>query len=158
MKLNIDVKKNILFKEVNMKKLYLILSMVLLIGLAVFVFVGCGPSDGDDTVITAVDPTDACMVCHSDSNDTGEEIKGAQAQYLASGHWKGPRTLYPHDIADFVGHMYGFHGSNAAYANASAYGSACQKCHSHEGFVEYAETGANATLTDETPAPPGCFT
>ncbi len=141
-----------------MKKVYLILSIVLLIGLAVVMFIGCGGGDGDGTITTAADPTDACMVCHSDNTDTGEQLRGAQAQYLASGHWKGPRTLYPYDIADSVGHMYVFHGSNAAYANATAYGSACQLCHTHEGFVEYVETGANTTTTDQTPAPPGCFT
>jgi hypothetical protein len=63
----------------------------------------------------------------------------------------------PADVFAATGHLYVFHGSNAPYANATAFGSACHQCHTHEGFVEYAETGANATTVDETPAPPGCF-
>ena len=126
-----------------MKLLFVVCCITAFIGIALLV--GCS----DDS------STDACMVCHSETTTEGKQILGAQAGYDNSGHWLGPRMLLPYNTAS--GHLYVFHGSNAPYANATFHGTACHQCHTHEGYVEYVTTGANATAVDETPAPPGCF-
>ena len=55
-----------------MKKVYLILSIVLLLGLAVVGFIGCGGGGG--AVTTAADETEACMVCHNGVSATSQKI------------------------------------------------------------------------------------
>jgi hypothetical protein len=56
-----------------MKKVYLIVCAVLIIGTVAVI--GCTSGGDGGTVTTAADPTDACMVCHSDSTDTGEQLR-----------------------------------------------------------------------------------
>ncbi len=73
-----------------------------------------------------------CLNCHGAEPDY--PVRGIRAQYMTSGHKN-------------IG--------NASYAN----GGGCQKCHTNEGFIEYAKTGK----VDEkgfiaNPAEIGCFT
>ncbi|MCK5570433.1 MAG: hypothetical protein KAJ15_11995, partial [Spirochaetes bacterium] len=127
-------------------KFILISGLCVLIGLALLV--GCSGLQEDIDTNTGAIAT--CEACHSDGTDTGEQILGAQAQYAASGHYKGPR-MYDPNVTN-TGHIYVFHGSNSAYANSSS----CAKCHTHEGFV--ASVAGVTAAADATPAPPGCFT
>jgi hypothetical protein len=129
-----------------MKKVYLILCIVMLIGLAAVAFIGCGGGGG---VTTAADPTEACMVCHNAGTTNGDAVTAAGAQYENSGHYLGPRTLNPYE--DTTGHMYVHHGSNAMYTN----GTPCARCHTEQGFVDYAETGTAGNYG--AASQPGCF-
>lgn len=73
-----------------------------------------------------------CTACHG--ADTTYNVKGARAQYVVSGH----ATL-----------------GDASYAN----GGGCQVCHTHEGFLDYLETGTvDSESFVENPSQPGCFT
>jgi hypothetical protein len=126
-----------------------ILSITCVSALIVFAIIS-GCAGIKDDIDANTDAIAACKSCHSDGTDTGEQILGAQAQYAASGHYKGPRMFDP-NVAN-TGHIYVFHGSNAPYANRSS----CAACHTHEGFVT---SSAGGTVEgDATPAPPGCFT
>ncbi|MFB0508558.1 MAG: hypothetical protein ACETWT_17695 [Thermodesulfobacteriota bacterium] len=73
-----------------------------------------------------------CLNCHGP--EPKYPVRGIRAQYMTSGHKN-------------IG--------NASYAN----GGGCQKCHTNEGFIEYAKTGK----VDEkgfipNPSEIGCFT
>ena len=73
-----------------------------------------------------------CAACHG--AETKYPVRGVRSQYLTSGH----RTL-----------------GDASYAN----GEDCQKCHTHEGFVEYARTGkVDVKKVIANPSEIGCFT
>lgn len=99
--------------------------------------------------------------CHSEDSATGLQVLAAEAGYENSGHFNGPRLLEVWDMTDpdDLISEYAFEGSNANYANGLSYGSPCQYCHTHQGFVEYVSEGSTADL--ETP-PAGsqiqCFT
>jgi hypothetical protein len=73
-----------------------------------------------------------CLNCHG--SETKYPVKGVRSQYLTSGH----KTL-----------------GDASYSN----GEGCQRCHTHEGFVEYARTGkADPKKVIANPSEIGCFT
>jgi hypothetical protein len=138
-----------------MKKVYLILSIVLLLGLALVAFIGCGGGGG---VTTAADETEACMVCHAGDSSTSEQVLAAGAQYENSGHYLGPRTYANSDVQAATDHLYVHHGSNAMYSNATFFGNTCQKCHTHQGFVDYAQDLDIDNAVVENASQPGCFT
>ena len=78
-----------------------------------------------------------CATCHGD--DPEYAVKGARAAYAKSGHALG----------------YESEEANASYSN----GGGCQKCHTHEGFVEFVKTGNDGSDSFiEWPSQPGCFT
>jgi hypothetical protein len=95
--------------------------------------------------------TDSCMECHSGYTGADVDVLARTAQYEESGHSQGPRTLVESTLD--TGHIYVFHGSNAMYCN----GSSCSKCHTHQGFVDYVETGSTLSFYGAA-SPPGCFT
>jgi len=73
-----------------------------------------------------------CQDCHG--ADAKFPIRGVRSQYLTSGH----RTL-----------------GNASYSNSEG----CQRCHTNEGFIEYARTGKAAPKkVIANPSEIGCFT
>jgi len=73
-----------------------------------------------------------CVDCHSSAGKY--PVRGVRSQYLTSGH----RTL-----------------PDASYSN----GEGCQKCHTNEGFIEYAATGkVDPKKTIQNPSEIGCFT
>ncbi len=75
---------------------------------------------------------DLCDACHG-ANPT-HDIKSARAGYDLSGHKNN---------------------GNAFYAN----GDGCQKCHTHEGFIEYIETGKTDPQSFiKNPSQPACNT
>lgn len=78
-----------------------------------------------------------CATCHGDSPEY--PLLGARAGYEKSGHALG----------------FELHETHSYYSN----GGGCQKCHTHEGFVEFVNTGK---VDDEGyikwPSQPGCFT
>lgn len=125
-----------------MKLLFVVCCVIAVIGIALFV--GCASDESD---------TDTCMACHSGQTTVGNQILAAGAGYENSGHLLGPRTLAEETIATNTGHMFVFHGSNAMYSN----GDTCQKCHTHQGFVEFVTTGSNAADFIPAASPPGCF-
>ena len=78
-----------------------------------------------------------CATCHGD--DPEFAVKGAQAAYAKSGHALGFES----------------EEANASYSN----GGGCQKCHTHEGFVNFVKTGDDGSESFiEWPSQPGCFT
>lgn len=77
-----------------------------------------------------------CADCHGP--DPRYEMKGAKEQYLQSGHYLGFAKEGPH----------------AWYSN----GGGCQKCHTHEGFLEYTKLGKIESDYIKWPSQPGCFT
>lgn len=79
---------------------------------------------------------EACADCHGPTPEY--QIKGAQMQHQESGHYLG----------------FDKHGTHAWYAN----GDGCQQCHTHEGFVEFIETGELQSDYVMWPSQPGCFT
>ncbi len=105
---------------------------------------GCQPD-------TNLAETDSCLECHSGDTTEGNVVLAAQAQYENSGHLNGPRMLDPFEPT--TGHIYVFHGSNAMYTN----GGSCVKCHNHEAFVDFVETGTPDSFYSAA-SPPGCFT
>jgi hypothetical protein len=73
-----------------------------------------------------------CINCHG--GEPKYPIRGIRAQFVTSGHKN-------------IG--------NASYAN----GGGCQKCHTNEGFIEYAKTGkVDAKGFIANPSEIGCFT
>lgn len=79
-----------------------------------------------------------CATCHGD--DPEYQLKGARMGYDNSGHALG-----------FERHE----ETHAYYSN----GGGCQKCHTHEGFLEYVKTGTvDNDAYIEWPSQPGCFT
>ena len=73
-----------------------------------------------------------CTQCHSSANKF--PVAGAKAGYAVSGH----AVL-----------------GNSFYSN----GGGCQRCHTHEGFVEYLDKGSIDPQTFvDTPSQPACFT
>lgn len=94
-------------------------------------------SDDEGKTVGFVFPEE-CAACHGD--DAEYQLKGAQMGYEHSGHALG---FERHDVP------------HAYYANAGD----CQKCHTHEGFLEFVETG---TVDEDNfvkwPSQPGCFT
>jgi len=81
---------------------------------------------------------EGCADCHGD--DPEYQLKGARMGYDNSGHALG---FERHDE------------QHAYYSN----GDDCQKCHTHEGFLEFAKTGAVDTDNYvKWPSQPGCFT
>ena len=73
---------------------------------------------------------DACIKCHGDT--PAYPMRGAVLEFETSGHRNN---------------------GNAHYAN----GNNCQQCHTHEGFVEFVETGKVEGFV-RNPSQPGCFT
>ena len=74
----------------------------------------------------------ACADCHGSVSKF--PLRGVRSQYLTSGH---------HTLPD------------ASYSN----GEGCQRCHTNEGFIEYAATGkADPKKTIQNPSEIGCFT
>jgi hypothetical protein len=75
---------------------------------------------------------EGCLSCHG--AEPKYPVRGARAQYMTSGH----KTI-----------------GNASYANAPV----CQKCHTNEGFIEYAKTGkVDPKAFIPNPSEIGCFT
>jgi hypothetical protein len=73
-----------------------------------------------------------CLDCHG--AETKYPVRGVRSQYLTSGH----RTI-----------------GDSSYAN----GEECQKCHTHEGFVEFVKTGKiDPKKVISNPSEIGCFT
>lgn len=116
----------------------------LVVTAALLLLMGCPVGD------PAVAETDSCTDCHSGDTAVGNAILAAQSQYENSGHFNGPRTFDPNETT--TGHIYLFHGSNAMYTN----GSSCSQCHTHQGFVEFVDTGTVPNLS--AASQPGCFT
>lgn len=78
-----------------------------------------------------------CATCHGDSPEY--PLLGAKAGYEESGHNLGYKREAPH----------------AYYSN----GGGCQKCHTHEGFVDFVKNGEpDREAYIEYPSQPGCFT
>jgi hypothetical protein len=97
---------------------------------AVLLIASVGCSDKSDS-LTAFMSQD-CTQCHSAENKY--PVAGAKAGYDLSGH----ATL-----------------GNSFYSN----GAGCQRCHTHEGFVEFAKKGSvDPNSYVDTPSQPGCFT
>jgi hypothetical protein len=99
--------------------------------------------------------TDSCMECHSGYTGADTDVLARTAQYEESGHFQGPRTLVESTLD--TGHLYVFHGSNAMYCNGASGPTNCTKCHTHQGFVDYVETGSPLPFYGAA-SPPGCFT
>lgn len=73
-----------------------------------------------------------CLNCHGP--EAKYPVQGIRAQYMTSGH----KTI-----------------GNASYAN----GGGCQKCHTNEGFIQYAKTGkVDRKGFIPNPSEIGCFT
>ena len=97
---------------------------------AVFLVIAGSCADKSDS-LTAFMSQD-CTQCHG--AETKYPVAGAQAGYVLSGH----ATL-----------------GNSFYSN----GAGCQRCHTHEGFVQYVAKGAvDPKAFIDTPSQPGCFT
>ncbi len=77
-----------------------------------------------------------CAACHGP--EPRYQLKGAKEQYLNSGHYLG----------------FAKEGTHAWYSN----GGGCQKCHTHEGFLEFTQLGKIESDYIEWPSQPGCFT
>lgn len=115
-----------------------LLSMLVLVGGALLL-AGCGQEA--EVVASAEEQgfayPEQCASCHGD--DPEYQLKGARAGYEQSGHALG----------------FALHETHSYYSN----GGGCQKCHTHEGFVEFVKTGK---VDDEGyvkwPSQPGCFT
>lgn len=73
-----------------------------------------------------------CLDCHG--SEAKFPVRGVRAQYVTSGH----HTL-----------------GNASYSNSEG----CQRCHTNEGFIEYARTGkSDPKQVISNPSEIGCFT
>ncbi|MEI6873562.1 MAG: hypothetical protein WCL50_00370 [Spirochaetota bacterium] len=138
---------------------------ILLLGAAFvsFAFTGCEQlladyakkadyaTKADVTAVTGQNST--CMGCHNATttstagvqslNPIGANILAAQGEYAESGHFNGYRELIVTNAtsgaADFEAPS-----SNAMYANNSG----CARCHTAQGFIQYALGGA-AAVTDQ---------
>ncbi|MDH5716568.1 MAG: hypothetical protein OEZ22_02895 [Spirochaetia bacterium] len=149
--------------------------LIFLMMLSAFLFAAQNCGD-DEKALTEDDVNEeivtSCHGCHSEDSEIGMKILAAQAGYDNSGHKNGPRGWI--ELTDVVYDASGtlqagdttletlFHGSNAAYTNATP----CSNCHTHNGFVERVKAGQMIekaeTDTKEivvgAPAPIGCFT
>ena len=107
-----------------------------------------------------------CHVSRTYANFNVNDVLGAKAGYENGGHLNGPRVFV---AASGAGGAREFDGSDANYAS----GQGCNKCHTDQGFVDWATNGAPAltaagtantdpnasnTNTGVSLAPPGCFT
>jgi hypothetical protein len=119
-----------------------IFAAALVIALTLGSNVGVSPDETEDQPLASLHDgvggfPDDCAGCHGDRPDYA--LAGAQTQYVESGHFLGFDLETPH----------------AYYAN----GGGCQSCHTHEGFLEFLDTGEReASPYIEWPSQPGCFT
>ena len=113
---------------------------------ALALLAACQPAD-------TVSETASCTECHSRDTTVGGAVLTAQTQYDNSGHLNGPRVLNP-----TPGDIYEFEGSNSYGGGA---GASCNKCHTHQGFLDFITAGMPSSYTGKTyfvPTPPECFT